>query len=48
MKDPGFLAEAAKGKLDVAPLTGQEMQAIVARSFAVSPDVLATARKAME
>ena len=48
MKDAGFLAEATKGKLDVAPLTGGEMQAIVARSFAVSPDVLATAKKAME
>jgi tripartite-type tricarboxylate transporter receptor subunit TctC len=48
MKDPGFIAEAAKGKLDVAPLTGGELQAIVARSFAVPPDVLATARKAME
>jgi tripartite-type tricarboxylate transporter receptor subunit TctC len=48
MRDPGFLAEAAKGKLDVAPLTGEEMQRIVARSFAVSPDVLATAKKAME
>jgi tripartite-type tricarboxylate transporter receptor subunit TctC len=48
MKDPGFLAEAAKGKLDVAPLTGDELRAIVLRSFAVSPDVLATAKKAME
>jgi len=48
MKDPGFRAEAAKGKLDVAPLTGDEMQAIVMRSFAVAPDVLAVAKKAME
>jgi len=48
MKDAGVLAEATKGKLDVAPLTGGEMQAIVARSFAVSADVLATARKAMD
>jgi tripartite-type tricarboxylate transporter receptor subunit TctC len=48
MKDAGFLTEAAKGKLDVAPLTGSELQAIVARSFAVTPEVLATAKKAME
>ena len=48
MKDAGFLAEAAKGQLDVAPLSGDTLQAIVMRSFAVSPDVLATAKKAME
>jgi tripartite-type tricarboxylate transporter receptor subunit TctC len=48
MKDQGFLAEAKKGKVDVAPLTGEEMQAIVAKSFSVSPDVLATAKKAMK
>jgi tripartite-type tricarboxylate transporter receptor subunit TctC len=48
MTDPGFMAEAAKGKLDVAPLTGDELQAIVMKSFAVSPEVLATAKKAME
>jgi tripartite-type tricarboxylate transporter receptor subunit TctC len=48
MQDAGFLAEAAKGKLDVAPLTGNALQAIVMRSFAVSPEVLATAKKAME
>ena len=48
MKDAGFLAEATKGRLDVAPLSGDALQAIVMRSFAVSPDVLATAKKAME
>ena len=48
MKDPGFLAEATKGRLDVAPLTGDELRAIVMRSFSVSPEVLATAKKAME
>ena len=48
MTDPGFVAEAAKGKLDVAPLTGDELQAIVMKSFAVSTEVLATAKKAME
>lgn len=48
MQDKGFLAEATKSKLDVAPLTGDELRAIVMRSFSVSPDVLATAKKAME
>src|SRR5262249_25812193 len=48
MKDPGFLEEARRGKLDVAPLSGEELARIVARSFGVSPSVLATARTAME
>ena len=48
MKDPGFLEEAKRSKLDVAPLTGDDMERIVAKSFSVSPDVLATAKKAME
>ena len=48
MTDPGFLEEAKKSKLDVAPLTGADMERIVTTSFSVSPDVLATAKKAME
>ncbi len=48
MKDNGFLADAAKLKLGVAPLTGDDLQRIVAQSFSVSPQALATAKKAME
>jgi tripartite-type tricarboxylate transporter receptor subunit TctC len=48
MKDADFLAEATKSRLEVAPLTGDQMHAIVMRSFAVPPEVLATAKKAME
>jgi hypothetical protein len=48
MRDPGFLDEAKRGKLDVAPLSGDEMARIVAKSFSVSPNVLATAKTAME
>ena len=48
MKDKGFLEETTRSKLDVAPLTGDDLRAIVMRSFAVSPEVLATAKKAME
>jgi tripartite-type tricarboxylate transporter receptor subunit TctC len=48
MKDPGFLDEARRGKLDVAPLTGEDLARIVARSFGVSPSVLTTAKTAME
>jgi tripartite-type tricarboxylate transporter receptor subunit TctC len=48
MKDPGFMEEAKRSKLDVAPLSGDEMQRIVAQSFAVPPSVLAIAKTAME
>jgi tripartite-type tricarboxylate transporter receptor subunit TctC len=48
MKDPGFLDETSRGKLDVAPISGAEMARIVARSFGVPPNVLATAKTAME
>jgi tripartite-type tricarboxylate transporter receptor subunit TctC len=48
MKDPGFLDEAIRGKLDVAPISGDEMARILAKSFSVSPNVLATAKTAME
>jgi len=48
MQDPGFLEEAARGKLDVAPISGDEMARIVAKSFSVPANVRATAKTAME
>ncbi len=48
MKDPAFLEEARRSKLNVAPLTGDDMTRIVAKSFSVPANVLATARAAME
>lgn len=37
MKDPDFLADAQKAKLDVEPITGKEMAAMVANLFKLSP-----------
>jgi tripartite-type tricarboxylate transporter receptor subunit TctC len=34
MKDPAFLAEAEKSMFDVDPITGEEMQRILARAYA--------------
>jgi tripartite-type tricarboxylate transporter receptor subunit TctC len=48
MRDPGFLDEAKRSKLDVEPLSGDDMARIVAQSFAVPPPVLAIAKTAME
>jgi tripartite-type tricarboxylate transporter receptor subunit TctC len=48
MRDPGFIEEARRSKLDVDPISGDDMARIVAKSFAVSPAVLAIAKTAME
>jgi tripartite-type tricarboxylate transporter receptor subunit TctC len=37
MKDPDFLADAQKAKLDIEPVTGMEMEAIVGKLFKLSP-----------
>ena len=46
-KDPAFLAEARRMKLDVVPLSGAEVQAIVAKAFATPPAVIDLAKKAI-
>ena len=37
MKDPAFLAEAGKLQLDVSPMTGEEVQELVARVHNTTP-----------
>jgi tripartite-type tricarboxylate transporter receptor subunit TctC len=40
MKDPEFLADAEKGKMEVNPLTGPQVDALVRQVYAdVSPDI---------
>lgn len=46
MKDPEFLADAAKIKLTVGPMTGEELQKLVASVSALSPDMLQKVRAA--
>jgi tripartite-type tricarboxylate transporter receptor subunit TctC len=48
MKDPAFIAEAKKARLDVTPLTGEEIAEVVAKSFAAPDDVRAVGKKVME
>jgi tripartite-type tricarboxylate transporter receptor subunit TctC len=48
MKDPGFLEDARRARLDVEPLTGEEIAQIVARKFNAPDDVRAVGKKAME
>ena len=46
MKDPDFLAEAPKTQLSVGPLSGEELQKLVAEVAAIKPDILEKVRSA--
>jgi tripartite-type tricarboxylate transporter receptor subunit TctC len=47
MKDPEFLEETAKAKMDIAPMTGQEIDVLLTQLYALPPDVVAKAAKAI-
>ena len=46
MKDPKFLKDAAKGKLEITPISGETAQKVVAEMFDNPPDLIAAANKA--
>ena len=46
MKDPEFLAEAAKTKLTVGPMRGEELQKLIGTVSTLSPEMLAKVRTA--
>jgi len=46
MRDPQFLAEAAKAQIDVNPATGAEVEAFIAHVAASSPEVVERAKRA--
>src|SRR5215510_6075429 len=48
MKDPAFLAEAAKLQFEVDPLTGEEVQALVGELAATPREIVARVRSALE
>jgi hypothetical protein len=47
MKDPAFVAEAEKLKLELAPMTGEAMQALVADLARTPPKIVERVRKAL-
>jgi tripartite-type tricarboxylate transporter receptor subunit TctC len=47
-KDPGFLADADKSKIEVDPLTGEQVAALVAQVSRTPADTVARVRAAME
>ena len=48
MTDPGFLADAKQARLEIAPLTAEDIAGIIGKTFSAPPDVLATAKGAMD
>lgn len=48
LKDPDLLAEAAKEKMEItSPMTGHEIDALLGQLYAIPPDVVAKAAKAI-
>jgi tripartite-type tricarboxylate transporter receptor subunit TctC len=47
MKDPAFIADVAKIKLEVDAMTGEEVQALVAKLAGTPPDIVARVRAAL-
>jgi tripartite-type tricarboxylate transporter receptor subunit TctC len=48
MKDPDFIADAAQLQLELSPMTGEQVQALVAQLAATPPAVVARVRAALE
>jgi tripartite-type tricarboxylate transporter receptor subunit TctC len=48
LKDPNFLNEAGKQKLDIDPLTGKELQALVTAAVSKPPAVIASVKNAIQ
>src|SRR5262249_1188946 len=48
MKGQGFLAEAEKLQLDVSPMTGEEVQALVGALANTPPEIVHRVRSALE
>lgn len=48
LKDPEFLADAKKARLDIEPVTGAEMEKKVARLFQLSPAIVAKLKEILD
>jgi len=47
MKDPNFIADAAQLQLELSPMTGEEVQALVAKLAATPGETVARVRSAL-
>jgi len=48
MKDPAFVADAARLQLEIDPMTGEEVQALVAQLSRTPPAIVTRVRAALE
>jgi hypothetical protein len=48
MRDPAFVADAAKLQLEIDPMTGEAVQALVGDLAGTPPDVVARVRSVLE
>lgn len=48
MKDPEFLAEARKSKMDIEPVNGEELQRTIARLFKLEPALVAKLKEILK
>jgi tripartite-type tricarboxylate transporter receptor subunit TctC len=48
MKDPEFRADAARQSLDIDPISGPEIEAMLQKVYASTPDVIARAKEALQ
>jgi hypothetical protein len=47
MKDKALLADAAKRKLDINPMSGKDIEALINKIYAIPKDVVAAAQNAV-
>jgi hypothetical protein len=47
MKDPDLLADAKKQRLDIEPISGEDVQALVAKVYSMPANVVARAKEAL-
>jgi hypothetical protein len=45
MADKDFIADAAKQKIEVEPVSGEELQRLIVELYATPPDMVAEAKK---
>jgi hypothetical protein len=48
LKDPKFLAAAAQARMDMNPLTGEELQELTGKIVSASPAVIAKVKEAIK
>jgi tripartite-type tricarboxylate transporter receptor subunit TctC len=48
MREPAFIADAAKLQLEIDPMTGEQVQALVAQLSRTPPEIVARVRAALE